>query len=87
MAAPSSAPISDGSCNSSARLPLSVASQPTVASRGNRSTGGLVVVGAKNFHAGQCRYRSSDRIPSANQQGQPEQAIDVRAPQFILPAG
>src|SRR5712691_6339770 len=31
MAAPSSAPISEGSCNNSARLPLRQASQPTVA--------------------------------------------------------
>ena len=42
MPAPSSAPISVGSCSSSARLPLSVASQPTVASSGNRSTCGLI---------------------------------------------
>src|SRR6516162_5686269 len=35
--APSSAPISEGSCNNSARLPLSEASQPTVASSGSRS--------------------------------------------------
>src|SRR5882762_6234633 len=40
MPAPSSAPIRLGSCNISARLPLSVASQPTVASSGNRSTCG-----------------------------------------------
>src|SRR6267143_2211315 len=47
MPAPSSAPISEGSCNSSARLPLRLASQPTVASSGNRSTCGLVAVGLK----------------------------------------
>src|SRR6266481_5775681 len=41
IAAPSSAPISDGSCSSSAMLPLSPASQPTVASSGNRSTCGV----------------------------------------------
>src|SRR6266849_3865985 len=41
MPAPSSAPIRLGSCNCSARLPLSSASQPTTASRGNRSTCGL----------------------------------------------
>src|SRR6202040_1774055 len=38
MAAPSRAPISEGSCSSSARLPFRPASQPTVASRGSRST-------------------------------------------------
>src|SRR4029077_9947302 len=37
IAAPSNAPISEGSCNCSARLPFCVASQPTVASRGKRS--------------------------------------------------
>src|SRR5919108_6012181 len=42
IAAPSSAPIKDGSCSSSARLPLRLASHPTVASRGKRSTCGLV---------------------------------------------
>src|SRR6267143_3464563 len=47
MPAPSSAPISEGSCNSSARLPLRLASQPTVASSGNRSTCGLVAVAVK----------------------------------------
>src|SRR5579864_1822651 len=47
MAAPSSAPIKLGSCNSSARLPLRLACQPTVASRGRRSTCGLFVVGLK----------------------------------------
>src|ERR1700757_808589 len=36
--APSNAPIRVGSCNSSAKLPFKVASQPTVASSGNRST-------------------------------------------------
>src|SRR5215472_12805366 len=41
--APSSAPISEGSCNSSARLPLSEASQPTVASSGSRSICGAFV--------------------------------------------
>src|SRR3984893_17142641 len=45
--APSSAPISEGSCNSSARLPLSEASQPTVASNGIRSTCGLLAVALK----------------------------------------
>src|ERR1700730_14021750 len=44
MAAPSRAPIKVGSCNSSARLPLSVASQPTAASSGRRSTCGLTCV-------------------------------------------
>src|SRR5215469_12599706 len=38
--APSNAPIREGSCNCSARLPFCVASQPTVASRGIRSTCG-----------------------------------------------
>src|SRR5207253_1784480 len=47
MPAPSSAPISEGSCNSSARLPLRLASQPTVASSGNRSTCGLLGVALK----------------------------------------
>src|SRR6202521_3606286 len=45
--APSSAPIRLGSCNSSARLPFRLASQPTVASSGNRSTCGLLAVGLK----------------------------------------
>src|SRR5215470_16444596 len=44
MAAPSYAPIRVGSCSCSARLPFNVASQPTVASRGNRSTWGLEAV-------------------------------------------
>src|ERR1700752_1980949 len=39
--APSSAPIRDGSCNSSARFPFSSELQPTTASSGNRSTCGL----------------------------------------------
>src|SRR5437016_14337295 len=47
IAAPSNAPISEGSCNSSARLPLRPASHPTVASRGNRSTCGLLAVAVK----------------------------------------
>src|SRR5436853_2534404 len=47
MPAPSRAPISEGSCNSSARLPLRLASQPTVASSGNRSTCGLLGVALK----------------------------------------
>ena len=47
MPAPSSAPISEGSCSSSARLPLRLASQPTVASSGNRSTCGLMGVALK----------------------------------------
>src|SRR5205807_9787869 len=47
IAAPSNAPISEGSCNSSARLPLRPASQPTVASRGNRSTCGLLAAAVK----------------------------------------
>src|ERR1035441_10561206 len=38
--APSKAPMSEGSCKSSPRLPFSVASQPMVPSRGNRSTCG-----------------------------------------------
>src|SRR5580692_5113402 len=37
-AAPASAPISDGSCNISARLPLSSALHPITASSGSRST-------------------------------------------------
>src|SRR5580704_1767665 len=40
--APSYAPISDGSCSSSARLPLTVVSQPTTPSSGTRSTCGLL---------------------------------------------
>src|SRR5258706_4069240 len=44
IAAPSSAPISEGSCSSSARLPFRLASQPTVASSGRRSICGLVAV-------------------------------------------
>src|SRR5258708_36262891 len=45
MPAPSSAPIKDGSCSCSARLPLSSASHPTTASSGKRSTWGLLAVG------------------------------------------
>src|SRR5499427_9110148 len=45
--APSYAPIRDGSCNCSARLPFSVVSQPTVASEGMRSTCGLFVLARK----------------------------------------
>src|SRR5229473_1160406 len=51
MPAPSSAPIRLGSCNCSARLPLRLASQPIVASSGNRSICGLLAVGVKNVHA------------------------------------
>src|SRR5882672_1503708 len=47
MPAPSYAPMRVGSCNCSARLPLSVASQPTVASSGRRSTCGSLVVAVK----------------------------------------
>src|SRR6266852_1825268 len=49
--APSSAPIRLGSCNCSARLPLSPASQPTTASSGKRSTCGLLAVGVKDLQA------------------------------------
>src|SRR5229473_4673848 len=45
--APSNAPISEGSCNSSARLPLRLASQPSVASSGSRSIWGLLGVAVK----------------------------------------
>src|SRR5579864_487192 len=41
--APSNAPISEGSCNCSARLPFREASQPITASSGRRSTCGLLV--------------------------------------------
>src|SRR6266436_2724005 len=47
IAAPSNAPISEGSCRSSAKLPLRLASQPTVASSGNRSIWGFVAVATK----------------------------------------
>src|SRR6267143_961364 len=47
IAAPSNAPISEGSCNNSAMLPLRPASHPTVASRGNRSIWGLLAVATK----------------------------------------
>src|SRR6267378_2682608 len=47
IAAPSNAPMSEGSCNNSAMFPLSPASHPTVASRGNRSTCGLLAVALK----------------------------------------
>src|SRR5215469_8840870 len=40
MAAPSKAPMSEGSCNSSARLPFRLAVQPTAASSGKRSSCG-----------------------------------------------
>src|ERR1700746_3295453 len=38
IAEPSRAPISEGSCSSSARWPCKLASHPTVASSGSRST-------------------------------------------------
>src|SRR2546423_10678099 len=47
--APSYAPIRVGSCSCSARLPFRVASHPTVASSGKRSTCGLKVVGVKSL--------------------------------------
>src|SRR6266436_8961927 len=47
--APSYAPIRVGSCSCSARVPFRVASQPTVASSGKRSTCGLKVVGVKSL--------------------------------------
>src|SRR5215472_4534321 len=47
MAAPSSAPISVGSCSNWARLPLRVASHPTTASSGMRSICGLTAVALK----------------------------------------
>src|SRR5436305_2001925 len=46
-----SAPIRLGSCNCSARLPLSSASQPTTTSSGNRSTCGLLALGVKYLQA------------------------------------
>src|SRR6266576_594392 len=48
--APEYALISVGSCNSSARLPLRLAVQPTVASRGNRSTCGRLGEPLKLLH-------------------------------------
>src|SRR6266480_6755356 len=47
--APSYAPIRVGSCSCSARLPFRVASHPTVASSGKRSTCGLTAVGWKSL--------------------------------------
>src|SRR5450631_1057715 len=47
MPAPSSAPIKDGSCSNSARLPFRLVSQPSTASSGKRSTCGLMGVGVK----------------------------------------
>src|SRR6266513_4880275 len=47
--APSYAPIRAGSCSCSARLPFRVASHPTVASSGKRSTCGLTAVGWKSL--------------------------------------
>src|ERR1700737_2735689 len=47
MPAPSRAPISEGSCSCSARLPFRPACQPTVDSNGIRSTCGLLSVGLK----------------------------------------
>src|ERR1700722_4241004 len=38
MAAPPRAPMGEGSCRSSAKFPFRLASQPTVASNGSRST-------------------------------------------------
>src|ERR1700674_1807975 len=48
--APSYAPISDGSCKSSARLPLTVVSHPTMPSSGKRSTCGLLAPPFHPFH-------------------------------------
>src|SRR2546423_4623975 len=71
MPAPSSAPISEGSCSSSARLPLRLASQPTVASSGNRSTCGLLGVALKpNQLAPHVRFHvvGEPLTPSPNRQ-------------------
>src|SRR5262249_43594597 len=48
MPAPSRAPMSEGSCNSSARLPLRLAVQPTAASSGRRSTCGTLACALKS---------------------------------------
>src|ERR1700758_3258834 len=48
MPAPSRAPMSEGSCKSSARLPLRLAVQPTAASRGRRSSCGTFGLAVKS---------------------------------------
>src|SRR5882762_2141966 len=71
IAAPSNAPMSEGSCNNSARLPLRPASQPTVASRGNRSTCGLLAVALKAvqpFPQAGLQSFGEPLVPSPNRQ-------------------
>src|ERR1700688_2525604 len=53
MAAPSYAPMSEGSCRSSARLPLTVVSQPTIPSSGSGSTLPRITNGSLAAPAGQ----------------------------------
>src|SRR5882672_9825417 len=83
--APSSAPISEGSCNSSARLPLRVASQPTVASSGSRSTCGFVAVAVNPNQSVPAQFGLHEfgepSTPSPNRQ-----TTRVRQ-SFSLPAG
>src|SRR5579871_1374064 len=84
IAAPSSAPIRVGSCNSSARLPLRVASQPTVASRGKRSTWGLLAVGLKSVQPlpQPALYPFGDPLGA-----RPNKQSTLVRQTFILPAG
>src|ERR1700758_105092 len=84
MPAPSRAPISDGSCRSSARLPLSEASQPTVASSGKRSTCGTLGLALKpNQPAAQLLFHvvGEPLRPSPNKQ------LTLARQSSSLPAG
>src|SRR5450631_2593436 len=85
MPAPSSAPINEGSCSSSARLPLTEASQPTVASNGKRSTCGLLAVALKPTQLDPAQ-------PGSHVAGEPFRSSPNRQLTFarhvsILPAG
>src|ERR1017187_2787958 len=84
MAAPSSAPIRVGSCNNSARLPLSVASQPTVASSGSRSTCGLREVGVQ---AVQPAPQEEFQVVGEPLGPSPNRQVTRVRQSFILPAG
>src|SRR6476660_7632132 len=84
MAAPSNAPINDGSCSNSARLPFSVASHPTAASKGRRSTCGLIV---SAFHPPQPAPQVGTQLLGEPSIPRPtRQSIRARHV-FILPAG
>jgi len=81
---PSNAPMSEGSCNNSAMFPLSPASHPTVASRGNRSDLRIIGSGVEGGPA----VPASRTPPVGRTVGcQPEQTIDLHAPRVKLARG